>query len=43
MAFQNTKTAFNSLSDFHKLVFSVLLSSITISKPQTITSRDHKN
>ena len=43
MAFQNTITVFAALSDFHKLVFIVLKTSITKSKPQKITYRDHKN
>ena len=37
IAFQNTAAAFTSLSDFHQLVLTVLLSSITISKLQKIT------
>ena len=40
MAFQNTRTAFTGLSDFHKLVLTVLTTSITKSKPQRITYRD---
>ena len=34
MAFQNTTTVFTGLSDFHKLVLTVLKTSITKSKPQ---------
>ena len=33
MAFQNTTTVFTGLSDFHKLVLTVLKTSITKSKP----------
>ena len=43
MAFQNTTTVFTGLSDFHKLVLTVLKTSITKSKPQKITYRDYKN
>ena len=43
MAFQNTTTVFTSLSDFHKLVLTVLKTSIAKSKPQKITCRDYKN
>ena len=43
MAFQNTTTVFTSLSDFHKLVLTVLKTSITKSKPQKITYRDYNN
>ena len=43
MALQNTTTVFTGLSDFHKLVLTVLKSSITKSKPQKITYRDYKN
>ena len=39
MAFQNTTTVFTGLSDFHKLVLTVLKTS----KPQKITYRDYKN
>ena len=43
MAFQNTTTVFTGLSDFHKLVLTVLKTSITKNKPQKITYRDYKN
>ena len=43
MAFQNTTTVFTGLSDFHKLVLTVLKTSIIKSKPQITTCRDHKN
>ena len=43
MAFQNTTTVFTGLSDFHKLVLTVLKTSITKSRPQKITYRDYKN
>ena len=43
MSFQNTTTVFTGLSDFHKLVLTVLKTSITKSKPQKITYRDYKN
>ena len=43
MAFSNTTTVFTGLSDFHKLVLTVLKTSITKSKPQKITYRDYKN
>ena len=43
MAFQNTATVFTGLPDFHKLVLTVLKTSITKSKPQKITYRDYKN
>ena len=43
MAFQNTTAVFTGLSDFHKLVLTVLKSSITKSKPQKINYRDYKN
>ena len=43
MAFQNTKTVFTGLSDFHKLVFTVLKTRITKIKTQKITYRDYKN
>ena len=43
MAFQNTTTVFTGLSDFHKLVLTVLKTSITKGKPQKITYRDYKN
>ena len=42
MAFQNTRTVFTGLSDFHKLVLTVSKTSITKSKPQKITYRDNK-
>ena len=42
MAFQNITTAFTGLSDFHKLVLTLLKISITKSKPQKITYRDYK-
>ena len=41
MDFQNTTTVFTSLSGFHKLVLTVLKTSITKSKPQKITYRDY--
>ena len=34
---------FTGLSDFHKLVLTVLKTSITKGKPQKITYRDYKN
>ena len=43
MAFQNTATVFTGLSDFQKLVLTVLKTSITRIKPQKITYRDYKN
>ena len=43
MAFQNTTAVFTGLSDFDKLVLTVLKTSITKSKPQKITHRDYKN
>ena len=43
MAFQNTTTVFTGLSDFHKLVLTVLETSITKIKPQEITCREYKN
>ena len=43
MAFRNTTTIFTDSSDFHKLVLTVLKTSITKSKPQKITYRDYKN
>ena len=43
MAFQNTTTVFTGLSDFHKLVLTVLKTSITKGKPQKITYTDYKN
>ena len=43
MAFQNTITVFTGLSDFHKLVLTILKTSITKSKPQKIIYRDYKN
>ena len=43
MAFQNTTTVFTSLSDFHKLILTVLKTSFTKSKPQKITYGDYKN
>ena len=43
MALQSATTAFTGLSDFHKLVLTVLKTSITKSKPQKITYRDYKN
>ena len=43
MAFQNTKTVFTGLSDFYKLVLTVLKTSITKSQPQKITYRDYKH
>ena len=43
MAFQNATTVFTGLPDFHKLVLTVLKTSITKSKPQKITYRDCKN
>ena len=43
MAFQNKTTVFTGLSDFHKLVLTVLKANISKSKPQKITYRDYKN
>ena len=43
MAFWNTTTIFTDSSDFHKLVLTVLKTSITKSKPQKTTYRDYKN
>ena len=43
MDFQNTTTVFTGLSDFHKLVLTVLKTGITKSKPRKITYRDYKN
>ena len=43
MDFQNTTTVFTDLSDFHKLVLTVLKTGITKSKPRKITYRDYKN
>ena len=43
MVFQNTTTFFTGLSDFHKLVLTVLKTSITKSEPQKITHRDYEN
>ena len=43
MAFQNTTTVFTGLSDFHKLVLTVLKTSITKSKPLKIAYRYYKN
>ena len=43
MTFQNITTVFTGLSDFHKLILTVLKTSITESKPQKITYRDYKN
>ena len=43
VAFQNKTTVFTGLSDFHKLVLTVLKTSITKSKPQRISYKDYKN
>ena len=43
MAFQNTTTVSTGLSDFHKLVLTVLKTSITKTKPHKIIYRDYKN
>ena len=43
MAFQNTSTVFMGLSDFYKLVLTVLKTSTIKSKPQKITYRRYKN
>ena len=43
MAFQNTTAVFTGLSDFHKLILTVLKSSITKSKPQKLIIEDYKN
>ena len=43
LIFQNAIAAFTGLSDFHKLVLTVLKSSITKCKLQKITHRDYKN
>ena len=43
MAFQNTTIVFTGLSDFHKLVLTVVKTSITKSKPKKITYKDYKN
>ena len=42
-AFQNTTIVFTGVSDFHKLVLTVLKTSIAKSKPQKITYRGYKN
>ena len=42
MAFQNTTTVFTDLSDFHKLVLTVLKTSITKSKPQKLLTETIK-
>ena len=42
MAFQNTTTVFTGLSDFHKLVLTVLKTSITKSKPQKLLTETIK-
>ena len=41
MAFLNTTTAFTGLSDFRKLLLTVLKTSITKSKPQKYTYGDY--
>ena len=43
MAFQNTSAVFTGLSSFHKLVLTVLKTTVTKSKPQKIIYRDYKN
>ena len=43
VTFQNKTTVFTGLSDFHKLVLTVLKTSITKSKPQRISYKDCKN
>ena len=43
MTFQNTATVFTGISDFHKLVLTVLKTIITKSKPKKITYGDYEN
>ena len=43
MSFQNTTTVFAGISDFHKLVLTVLKISFTKNKPKEIVYRDYKN
>ena len=43
MAFQNTTAVFTGLSDFHKLILTVLKTSILKTKPQKVAYRDRKN
>ena len=43
MSFQNTTTVFAGISDFHKLVLTVLKISFTKNKPKEIIYRDYKN
>ena len=43
MFFQNTTTVFAGISDFHKLVLTVLKISFTKNKPKKIIYRDYKN
>ena len=43
MTFQNTTTVFTGLSDFYKLILTVLKTSFTKSKPRKIIYRDYKN
>ena len=43
MSFQNATTVFAGISDFHKLVLTVLKISFTKNKPKEIIYRDYKN
>ena len=43
MSFQNTITVFAGISDFHKLVLTVLKISFTKNEPKEIIYRDNKN
>ena len=43
MSFQNTTTVFSSLSDFYKLVLTVLKINFTKNIPKEIIYRDYKN
>ena len=43
MSFQNTITVFAGISDFHKLVLTVLKINFTKNKPKEIIYRDYKN
>ena len=43
MGIQKTTAVLTGLSDFHKLMLTVLKTSITKSKSQIITYRDYKN
>ena len=43
MSFQNTTTVFSGLSDFHKLVLTVLKINFTKNIPKEIIYRDYKN